>query len=103
MNYPLLKKLTLVIITYNRHKYLKRALKYWSKYNIKLLILDGSDIEFRDSCLESENIKYIYGPKDLYHRLLSSVNYIETEFTIFVMFIPKYYFFFIISLKKRHF
>ena len=82
MSYPLLEKLTLVIFTYNRHNYLKRTLMYWSKYNIKLLILDGSDIEFRDPCLESENIKYIYGPKDLYKRLLSSVNNIETEFMI---------------------
>lgn len=82
MNYPLLEKLTLVIFTYNRHKYLKRTLKYWSKYNIKLLILDGSDIEFRDSSLEDKNIKYIYGPKDLYQRILSSINHIETEFMI---------------------
>jgi glycosyltransferase domain-containing protein len=82
MNYPLLERLTLVIFTFNRHKYLKRTLMYWSKYNIKLVILDGSNIEFKDPCLKSGNIKYIYGPKDLYQRILSSINHIETEFMI---------------------
>ena len=54
-----LKKLTIVIFTYNRHKYLKRTVKYWLNYNIKLLILDGSQVKLEDSCLKSKNITYI--------------------------------------------
>ena len=77
-----LDKLTIVIFSYNRHKYLKRTIRYWSNYNVKLLILDGSDSKLEDSCLDTKNIKYIYNPRGLYDRLLSSINYIETEFMI---------------------
>ena len=59
MNEFLLKKLTIVIFTYNRHKYLKTIIKYWSSYDVKLLILDGSDVKFEDLCLNTKNIKYI--------------------------------------------
>ncbi len=82
LEYSALQKLTILIITYNRHKYLKRTLRYWSKYNVKVLILDGSSKEFEDPCLNFENIKYIYDPRSLYDRILGSVNYIDTEFMI---------------------
>ena len=77
-----LQKLTIVILTYNRHKYLKRTIKYWLYHDIKLLILDGSDFKLDDPILNSKNITYIHSTKDLYARFLSSVNYIETEFMI---------------------
>ena len=77
-----LQKLTIVILTYNRHKYLKRTIKYWLYHDIKLLILDGSDFKLDDPILDSKNIKYIHNKKDLYERFLSSTNYIETEFMI---------------------
>ena len=38
-----LHKLTIVIISYNRHKYLKRTISYWQNYNAKVVVLDGSD------------------------------------------------------------
>ena len=66
MNYLFLNKLTIVILTYNRHKYLIRSINYWSNYNIKLLILDGSSVELNDSCLQSKNIKYVHNTKGLY-------------------------------------
>ena len=75
-----LEKLTIVIFSINRHKHLKRTIKYWSDYNVKLLVLDGSDAKLDDPCLNTKNIRYIYGPKDLYDRLLSSIGYIDTEF-----------------------
>jgi Glycosyl transferase family 2. len=49
---------------------------------VKLIILDGSDKRLDDPCLHSINIKYIHNKKGYYDRLLSSINYIETEFTI---------------------
>lgn len=82
MHHQLLKNLTLVIFTYNRPEFLKRTIKYWSNYNLKLLILDGSDIKLKDPCLKNKNVKYIFGPKDLYTRLLNSINNIDTEFVI---------------------
>lgn len=82
MSEALLPKLTIVIPTYNRHKYLKRTLNHWLSYDVKVLILDGSSKKLEDSCLEAKNIRYIYNPKSFYDRLLSSVNYIDTEFMI---------------------
>ena len=55
MQYNLLKKLTLVIFTYNRHKSLKRTIKYWANYGLKLVILDGSEVRLKDPCLKSKN------------------------------------------------
>ncbi|OUX38011.1 MAG: hypothetical protein CBE33_01810 [Candidatus Pelagibacter sp. TMED273] len=78
----LLQKLTIVIFSYNRHKYLKRTIKYWSKYQAKILVLDGSDTKLEDPCLNIKDIKYIYDPRSIYERLLSSINYIETEFMV---------------------
>lgn len=82
MNYSFLDKLTIVIFTYNRHKYLKRAINYWSNYQVKLLILDGSDVKLNDPCLNSKNINYIHDTSGLHERLKNSGDYIDTEFTI---------------------
>lgn len=82
MNYLFLEKLTIVIFTYNRHNYLKRTINYWSKYKIKLIILDGSNIKFNDPILQNEDVKYIHSTDSLYNRLLSSAKYIDTEFMI---------------------
>jgi len=78
----ILDKLTIVICSYNRHTYLKRTIKYFSKFNINLVILDGSDFKLEDPCINSENIRYVYNKKSFYDRLLSSPNYINTEFMI---------------------
>ena len=82
MNFSLLKELTIVILTYNRHKSLKRTIKYWLHYNVKLLILDGSQVKLEDSCLKSKNITYINNTKGIYARFLSTIDYIDTEFMI---------------------
>ena len=82
MNYLLLEKLTIVIFTYNRHQYLKRSLAYWSNYNVKLVILDGSDKKFENPKLKLKNIRYIHNTNGLYDRLLNSVKHIDTEFMI---------------------
>lgn len=82
MDETLLQKLTIVIFSYNRHEYLKRTIKYWSELNVKLLVLDGSDTKLDDPCTNQNNTKYIYDQRDLYNRLLSSINHINTEFMI---------------------
>tara|TARA_A100001015_G_C15027266_1_gene731201 strand:+ start:2012 stop:3079 length:1068 start_codon:yes stop_codon:yes gene_type:complete len=78
----LLKKLTIVILSYNRHKYLKRTIKYWLNYNVKLLIIDGSDLKLEEPLLRYKNIEYIHSSKGLYPRYLSTINNINTEFMI---------------------
>lgn len=78
----LLNKLTIVVFSYNRHKILKRTIKYWSNYETKLVILDGSQLRLEFSDYNTKNIKYIHDPRGLYERLLSSVNFIDTEYMI---------------------
>jgi glycosyltransferase domain-containing protein len=80
MNHFLLEKLTIVIYTYNRHKFLKRTINYWLKFNVKILILDGSDCKFDELNLENKNIKYVHDQRGFYKRLIDSSNYINTEF-----------------------
>ena len=82
IEHSILKKLTIVIYSYNRHKYLKQTIKYWLDYNINLVVLDGSDERLNDPCLDMKNIKYVHNPKGLYERLLSSIDYIDTEYMI---------------------
>lgn len=78
----ILNKLTLVICSYNRHIYLKRTINYWAKFNVNLVILDGSDSKLEDPCTKQKNINYIYKKKSFYERLLLSPNYIDTEFML---------------------
>ena len=81
-NKNFLEKLTIIIFSFNRHKYLRRTIKYWALYNVKLLVIDGSDVRLEDPSLNIKNIKYIHDQKSMYDRLLSSINYIDTEFVI---------------------
>ena len=78
----ILKKITIVIISYNRQRLLKKTIDYWLNFDVKLLILDGSDYMIHDSFLNNKNINYIHDTRGLYERLLSSVKFIETEFMI---------------------
>lgn len=78
----LLSDLTIVIFSFNRHYYLTRTINYWSKYNVKILVLDGSDNILDDDCLNVKNLHYIYDNTSLYSRLLQSVNYIKTKYII---------------------
>jgi len=75
-------KLTIVIFSYNRPNCLLRAIKYWSKFDFKILILDGSDKALKISRKLDKKIMYIHNSKSLHDRLLNSINFIETEFVM---------------------
>jgi glycosyltransferase domain-containing protein len=77
-----LDKITIIIFSYNRHRFLKRTIEYWSKHNVRLVILDGSDNRMNEKYLNKKNIKYFHDKRGLFERLLSSVDYIDTEFMI---------------------
>ena len=80
--HPALEKLTIVIFSYNRQRCLQRSIDYWLNYNVKILILDGTETKLDVSHLNNKNITYIHDPRSLHDRLLSSINYIDTEFVI---------------------
>lgn len=83
-NYPNLSKLTIVITTYNRKKFILRTMNYWSNTNVKLVVLDGSETPIEDHLIEklSKNIKYIYNPLSVHQRILHSLEFVKTEFAI---------------------
>ena len=66
-----LEKLTIIIFSYERHRYLDRTIKYWLNYSIKLLVIDGSDTKLDLEYLNTKIIKYIHDQRSLYDRLLS--------------------------------
>jgi glycosyltransferase domain-containing protein len=82
MNYSILNNLTIIIFSYNRHIHLKRVIRYWSNYNVRLVVLDGSTTKLEDPCLKTKNLRYIYDQSGFFNRLLSSPNFIDTEYMI---------------------
>lgn len=82
MNEILSQNLTVVIFSYNRHKYLIRTINYWLNYKVKLLVLDGSEIKLDDICLHNDNVKYINKFRCIFDRLYRSSDYIQTEFMV---------------------
>ena len=53
--------LTIVCLTYGRHKFVARLINYWNNYfnNAKIYILDGSSTPLKDSYLseiQNDNI-----------------------------------------------
>ncbi len=80
-----LSKVTIIIPSYKRQEYAINALKYWSKYDVNLHLLDGSD----DPILNID--KEINNPRINYHhiKILSEVErikkilpLIKTKYTI---------------------
>ncbi len=65
MSNPTLNNLTIIIFSFNRHKWLKRIISYWSNYSVKLLVLDGSDKRLEDQYL-SAKILNIFMTKEVF-------------------------------------
>lgn len=66
-----LKKLTVVIPTYERHSFVLRAMKFWDNKNVSVVILDGSKNSISKNKLRefSSNLKYFHMPVSLRARL----------------------------------
>ena len=77
-----LSKLTIVILTYNRHKSLIRTLEYWSNTNVNLIVVDGGKFKLEHKSINSKNINYIHEPKSFYERFLICLNFVQTEYVI---------------------
>jgi len=82
-----LSKLSIVIPTLNRHKYLLRNMKYWSGAGVQVYILDGSESAI-DSKLQScmkNNIHYMHLPLMLYNeRIKKVIPLLDTKYTAFL-------------------
>jgi glycosyltransferase domain-containing protein len=70
------EKITIIILTHERHQYLKRSLEYWAGTEIQIIIADSSANKYQD--VIPNNVKYYYYPQKSYFdkvvEVLSKVN-----------------------------
>tara|TARA_Y100000768_G_scaffold358059_1_gene313580 strand:+ start:304 stop:1377 length:1074 start_codon:yes stop_codon:yes gene_type:complete len=74
------KKITVIILSYNRKKYLKRTVDYYLNENFKVLVLDGS--ENKTLFRKNINLKYIHTNKHYYDRLIIAYKNLKTDYYI---------------------
>lgn len=77
-------KITIVIPSYNRHKFLYRQIDYWKDYNATVIILDGSKSPLHLGQKERipSNIQYHHLPISIEERLKFSSSLINTSFAV---------------------
>jgi glycosyltransferase domain-containing protein len=82
-------KLTIVLLTFNRPKFLLRFVKYYNyfKFPFKLIIADGSKKEINtviySEITKNKNILYKAINKNFYHRIYQSLKLVNTEYVKF--------------------
>ena len=81
----MLEKLTIIILSYNRKNYLKRSIEFYSKYNAKVLIVDGSKKKLPFFYIKKlpVNFKYIHIPASYYARAILALDHVKTKYFIF--------------------
>lgn len=79
-----LSKLTVVIPTYNRQKFLLRNIDYWNGSNCQVIIIDGSQRSLSKDARSAlcSNIRYFHWESSLSERLGKVVKFINTEYVI---------------------
>jgi len=80
-----LKRLTIIVPTYNRQKFIFRQIEFWSKLPVNLLILDGS----KEPCKNikgklSKKIIYYHAPISIEQRLKNSLDFISTDYVAMI-------------------
>ena len=90
MNLLTLKKIMIIIPTYNRYPYLLRLLKFYNLYNtqIKIMILDSSRDELHDKELKSiinqDNIVWVRYDDEMFivDKIVDGIRRVETEYAV---------------------
>jgi glycosyltransferase domain-containing protein len=85
-NYTSLKNLTLIMPTYNRRKYAKRSINFWSGTNVNLIVLDGSvhPLELNFTSKLPPNIKYVHKQNSWIDRIFLGSNLTATPFAMLI-------------------
>ena len=76
--------ITIIIPTYERSKYLRRALIYWLRYPVNIIVIDGSEspsIELSEFEMHF-NLAYFHMPVSLEERLLYAASILTGEYAI---------------------
>jgi glycosyltransferase domain-containing protein len=81
-----LSNLTIVIFTYNRHRYVLRNLALWSGDEATVHVLDGSNESIGAGSLSNlnPNIKYHHLPVSIWERLEKGVALVDTKYVAFL-------------------
>lgn len=75
--------LTIIIPTFNREKYLKRSLDYWSDKAVSVIVADGSNLPFFKNDLEApKNITYFHMKEGFIDRLNFVKQKIKTKYCV---------------------
>lgn len=80
-----LSDLTIIIPSYNRQKYLLRQLEFWKNIEVKVLVLDGTEIACSKlSEYNSPDIKVIHIPETIEKRLGLAAQMIDTKYAAMI-------------------
>jgi len=81
-----LADLTIVIFTYNRHRYVLRNLTRWSGTEATVHVLDGTADALSNGVLNNftPNIKYHHLPVSIWERMARGVAMVETKYAAFL-------------------
>tara|TARA_B100001057_G_scaffold500752_1_gene617580 strand:+ start:206 stop:1270 length:1065 start_codon:yes stop_codon:yes gene_type:complete len=80
-----LERLTIVIPSYNRQRFISRQVEFWSKSPVRLVILDGSKDPIRYlKKINSKKIIYHHSQNSLEQRLKKSLNFINTDYVAMI-------------------
>lgn len=74
------KKITVIILSYNRAKFLSRTVNYYLKQNVKVLVIDGS--KKKNSFRHNRHLNYIHTNKSYYDRLIIAYKNLRTKYYI---------------------
>ncbi|MDG2989565.1 TIGR00180 family glycosyltransferase [Candidatus Synechococcus calcipolaris G9] len=81
-----LKKLTLVMLSYNRQLYALRNMRFWSGKEVFLHVIDGTSypIDNNDLLIFSDNIFYHHIPLSCQERLGYAVQFLATDYVALI-------------------
>lgn len=84
-NSSLIQKLTIIIPTYQRQKFVIRTMQYWSGKGPKVILLDGSEKALDRNILKhiQSNVIYIHNPVSVYERIFSAISLVDTEYVMY--------------------
>ena len=80
MNKKWKKKITIIILSLNRPKYLRRTVEYYLEIGLKLIVVDGS--EKKNKFRDHKNLIYINSKTHYYSRLAIAEQTLKTKYYI---------------------
>lgn len=85
-NHTSLENLTLIMPTYNRHKYAKRSINFWSNTKVNLIVLDGSvnPLESNFTIKLPPKIKYVHSQESWIDRIFLGSKLTATPFVMLI-------------------